>query len=179
MTIREYIEYNKEYAEHDVKEVLLRYIEEMPGIRYRELLRLTNLANGVLTYHLTILERSDRVKVDRQSRMTRYYPLHVSTEESDIIGCLKPYTARQIIVFILENDLCAFNEIVEHMNKAPSTVSWHLKRLKDAGIVEVKYGEYTLYRISNRERVTEILSKYKDSFMDKVVNDYIDMIDEM
>ena len=42
----------------DTKTMLLRHIEENPGIRYRELLRMTGLANGVLTYHLAALEKS-------------------------------------------------------------------------------------------------------------------------
>ena len=69
----------------DIREVLLRYIEENPGIRYRELLRLTGFVNGVLTYHLTALEKSDAIRVDRKSRMTRYYTLSVSDKESTIL----------------------------------------------------------------------------------------------
>jgi predicted transcriptional regulator len=164
---------------YDIKDILLQYIFENPGIRYRELLRLTGLTNGVLTYHLAILERSDRIKVDRKSRITRYYSPDISNNESNIIGCLRPHTARQIIVFMLEHDLCTFNEIVEHTKKAPSTVSWHLKRFRDSGIVTVQVGEYTLYRIASRALITEILSKYRESFMDKVVSNYIEMIDEL
>jgi len=164
---------------YDIKDILLQYIFENPGIRYRELLRLTGLTNGVLTYHLAILERSDRIKVDRKSRITRYYSPDISSEESNIIGCLKPDTARQIIIFMLEHDLCTFNEIVEYTKKAPSTVSWHLKRFRDSGIVTVQVGEYTLYRIASRALIIEILSKYRESFMDKVVSNYIEMIDEL
>jgi predicted transcriptional regulator len=54
--------------------LLLKHIEQTPGIRYRELLRLTGLVNGVLTYHLAALERANVIKVNRESRMTRYYP---------------------------------------------------------------------------------------------------------
>jgi predicted transcriptional regulator len=47
-----------------------------PGIRYRELLRLSNLSNGVLTYHLALLEKSYLIQVDRNEnkKITRYYP---------------------------------------------------------------------------------------------------------
>lgn len=41
----------------DTRAILLRHIEENPGIRYRELLRMTGLANGVLTYHWPRLKR--------------------------------------------------------------------------------------------------------------------------
>jgi predicted transcriptional regulator len=40
----------------DAKDLLLNHIEQAPGIRYRELLRLTGFVNGVLTYHLAALE---------------------------------------------------------------------------------------------------------------------------
>ena len=110
----------------------MQYINENPGIRYRELLRLTCLANGVLTYHLSIIEKSHQIKVDRSknSKITRYYPINVPSEESEILGYIRENVVRQIILFMLEHDLCTFGEIVEHTKKAPSTTSWYLKRLK-------------------------------------------------
>jgi predicted transcriptional regulator len=164
---------------YEFRDLLMKHISENPGVRYRELLRLTGVVNGVLTYHLSALEKSDRVRVDRKIRITRYYPLNVSTDELDIIGCIKPETARKIILFMLENDLCTFGEIVDHTGRVPSTVSWNLKRLRDAGIILERHGEYTLYRIANRKTMIEILSKYKKSFMDEIVNNYIEMIDEL
>jgi predicted transcriptional regulator len=38
-------------VEADTRTILLSRIEDSPGIRYRELLRMTGLVNGVLTYH--------------------------------------------------------------------------------------------------------------------------------
>lgn|SRR5574341_133285 len=163
----------------DLRSTLLQHISEIPGIRYRELLRLTGFANGVLAYHLALLEKSISIKVDRKSRMTRYYPISIPSEESRIIGFLKTNTARKITVFILEHDSCTFNEIVECVKKAPSTVSWHLKRLADAGIVSMHNGEYLLYTLRNREAIIEILSKYKESFVDKVVNNYAEVMEEL
>ncbi len=71
------------YKVRDSKAVILKQIDKNPGIRYRELLRLTGLTNGGLEYHLKILERSHKVKVDRHDgRRTRYYPLNISADES-------------------------------------------------------------------------------------------------
>jgi DNA-binding transcriptional ArsR family regulator len=72
-----------------------------------------------------------------------------------------------------------FNEIVDHTGKAPSTVSSHLKRLKEADIIAVRYGECHLYRLVDRDLVAEVLSKYKASFVDKVVDNYSQMIEEL
>ena len=92
----------KERTEYfsDSKTIILKQIERNPGIRYRELLRLTSLTNGGLQYHLKILERSHKVKVDRHDgRRTRYYPLNISTDESHILGCVRNDVARQIVIF--------------------------------------------------------------------------------
>jgi hypothetical protein len=48
---------------HDISHVskdLLRLIEENPGIRYRDLSKLTGLCNGVLSYNLGKIERSKK-----------------------------------------------------------------------------------------------------------------------
>jgi DNA-binding transcriptional ArsR family regulator len=160
--------------------LLVKHIEQTPGIRYRELLRLTGLVNGVLTYHLAALERANVIKVNRESRMTRYYPVSVSDQESAILKFIRHEPIRQILLFILEHDMCTFNEIVDHTRKAPSTVSSHLKRLREAGVVLIRHGEYhQLYRVAERDLVAEMLSKYTTSFVDKVVDNYSEMLEEL
>jgi len=166
-------------VEADTRTILLRHIEENPGIRYRELLRLAGLVNGVLTYHLAALEKTDVIKVDRQSRMTRYYPVSVSDRESAILKFVRHEPVRQIVLFILGRDLCAFSEIVEHTKKAPSTVSSHLKRLKEAGIISVRYGQYQLYRLAEKDLVIEVLSKYRACFADRVIDNYAELVEEL
>ena len=164
----------------DTRVLLMKHIEQTPGIRYRELLRLTGLVNGVLSYHLSALERANVIKVNRESRITRYYPVNVSDKESSILKFVRHEPIRQILLFILEHELCTFNEIVDHTGKAPSTVSSHLKRLTGAGIVLVRHGEYhQLYRVAEGDLIVEVLSKYSASFTDKVVDNYTEMLEEL
>ncbi len=166
-------------VEVDTRTILLRSIEQNPGIRYKELQRLTGLVNGVLTYHVTALEKSDVIKVDRQSRVTRYYSVNVSDNESLILRFVRHEPVREILVFVLDHDMCTFNEIVDHTKKAPSTVSSHLKRLKEAGILSVRYGEHQLYRLAAKDLVAEVLSKYRASLGDKVIDNYAELVEEL
>ncbi len=160
--------------------LLLQLIEQEPGIRYRELLRSTGFANGVLAYHLSVLEKASVIRVDRrQARVTRYYPVNVPENESQVLGYIRHEPIREIVSFVLSQDMCTFSEIVQHTGKAPSTISAHLKRLKDAGILSVRYGEYHLYSLTNKDLVADVLSKYRQSFADKVVDNYIEMLDEL
>ena len=165
----------------DTKSVILENIYKTPGIRYKELLRLTRLKNGVLSYHLTILERLSKIRIDRyNNRVTRYYIVNIPKEESDIIGYFRNKVTRKMAIFILQHDSCIFNEIVDHVNKAPSTVSWYLKRLRDAEIISIIPGEkHQHYRVVDGEAIANILYKYQESFVDKVVNNYTEMMEEL
>ena len=58
-------------------------------------------------------------------------------------------------------------------------MSWHLKRLKDAGIISIYYRKYQLYKVTNRGIVAEVLYKYKESFADRIIDNYTEMIDEL
>src|SRR3954453_23692215 len=88
----------------DKKELLLKIINFSPGIRYRELLRITNLNNGTLSHHLTSLEKYSNIKVIRteNSNITRYYPASIPSEETVILGYLKIRTTKEIIVKLVE-----------------------------------------------------------------------------
>jgi predicted transcriptional regulator len=178
---------NIEQEEDRLSEVhnkLMGYINEQPGIRYRELLRLSGLNNGVLSYHITYLEKSGRIIADRNNnnKSTRYYSNNIPIEETSIIGHIRNNAERQIILFILEHDSCTCNEIIEYTKKAPSTVSWHLKRLKDAGMISVLYNTgrcQRLYKVRDFESLTNVLSKYKESFADTIVNNYTEIMEDL
>ena len=158
----------------DARIVILKQIGETPGIRYRELVRSTGLSNGTLEYHLRILERTHKVKVDiSDGKRGRYYPIDILANESNVIGFIRNNVSRQIVTFILEHELCTFGEILEHIKKAPSTLSWHLKRLSKAAIISVTYGqEHQLYQVLDSKFVQEILYKYGESFKEQVANGY-------
>ena len=158
---------------------ILEVVSSSPGIRYRELARQTGFSNGVLTYHLNTLEQVGYVNKFKHNNITRYYPLNVPNRDLKIISHLRVYSEKDIILLLLNHDFCTFNEIVEHLRKAPSTVSWHLKRLCEDGILVVHHGEYNLYRLNDKKLVNQMLHKYKDSFTDKVVNNFVDIADEL
>jgi DNA-binding transcriptional ArsR family regulator len=52
-------------------------------------------------------------------------------------------------------------EIVRHTERAPSTISYHLKRLTKARIVSVDQNKLYRYRLINKARILRILSQYE------------------
>jgi predicted transcriptional regulator len=166
---------------NSIQDKIVKCVNEIPGIRYRELLRITGISNGVLSYHLNLLGNSGKIRVNRvNNRVTRYFSYDVSLHETYVIGLLRQETSRKIIMYILEKGTCGFNDIIIHTRKVPSTISWHMARLKAANIVKVrKQYEFNYYEIGmDRLILQDLLSKYKSSFTEKIVDDYIDMINE-
>jgi predicted transcriptional regulator len=166
---------------NSIQDKIVKCVNEIPGIRYRELLRITGISNGVLSYHLNLLDNSGKIRVNRvNNRVTRYFSYDVSLHETYVIGLLRQETSRKIIMYILEKGTCGFNDIIIHTRKVPSTISWHMARLKAANIVKVrKQYEFNYYEIGMDRLILQgLLSKYKSSFTEKIVDDYVDMINE-
>ena len=84
------------------------------------------------------------------------------------------------MILVLQNEFCTFNEIVDHVGKAPSTISWHIKRLRGAGILRVIYGsDPLLYSVTDKALVDKVLSKYKETFIELVIDNYTEMVDKL
>src|SRR5215831_12938972 len=140
------------------KNILLKYIKDSPGIRYRELMKATGFPNGVAQYHLKVLEKSKRVKVSRHyGKTTRYYPLSISAKESRIIEHIRHSTRRKIILFLLQHDRSLFADIKRNIRRVPSTVSWHLSRLKESGVILISH---QTYRLKDRSLVVRLMKKF-------------------
>jgi DNA-binding transcriptional ArsR family regulator len=80
---------------------------------------------------------------------------------------------------MLESGPCGFNDIVVYTKKVPSTVSWHLSKLKDSNIINV-HKKMTFYYDIKIDKIVlqKLLNKYKSSFTGQIVDEYIDMLNE-
>ena len=167
---------------HSLKrETIKKIIIDYPGIRYKELIRMTGVSHGVLSYHLHILEYSKQLKKFRvNNRITRYYPYTTDKNTLKILGFLRRKTTKEIIIYILKNSTCSFHDLVKYLKKSPSTVSWHLNRLKEAGIIIVKKkNAVNIYLLAiDPQSLQELLDRYKITSMDKIVDNYIDILDD-
>jgi predicted transcriptional regulator len=153
------------YLTGESKSCLLKHINISPGIRYRELQRATGFANGVLAYHLMVLEKSRRIKVNRYParKSTRYYPSNTTVQESRIMEYIRRTTTRKTLQFLLDHDRSTFKDIMQHTKKGASTISWHLSWLRKAGIISVRNGMPQTYRLRNKDLVAILMNKSQKS----------------
>ena len=95
------------------------------------------------------------------------------------MGFLRQKSIRKIILFILINPNCYHEQIVYSVQLAPSTVSWHLKKLNDVNIISFsKKGRKTYYKIlSDKDEIMNLLISYQESFLDSIVDNIVEMWD--
>jgi predicted transcriptional regulator len=162
LTIKKTLEYSKKQS------MVLKIILKSPGVRHRQLLRITGLSNGSLTYNLKKLEDSRSIIVNRTgNNRTSYYPRNIKITELHIIENLGNSIDRRIVQYLLEQGQSTFYDIVNHSKRSPSTVSWHLKRLKNGKVVTSAShnGKPQVYKIINKNIVARTLSKYTGIFV--------------
>ena len=172
---------------HELERRLVEYIDQYPGIRYRELLRMTSSSNGVLSYHLTELEKLNLIKTDRRKSMTRYYLVNVPSEIAKIIAFTKSSTSRQILIFLVNNGPVTFYEICKTTQRCQSTIFWHLKRmLAEKVIIKTQPKGHsniitrsTCYDVDDKALVSEVLQGGRNTFTDRVVTNYSQIFDEL
>ena len=193
--------YNNSSSEYSIntlpelQQKLLLCIDENPGIRYRELMRLINFSNGVLSYHVNKLEKLDLVNVERKTRITRFFPRNISIEVMGILGNLRNQTSYEIIKLVYESGPISQRGIVKYTRKASSTISWHMKKLLDCNIIciknrdfnydeniasgsKIQYKKVKLYDLLNRNLVNDLIYN-TNKYIDNVVNNYSEMIDSL
>jgi DNA-binding MarR family transcriptional regulator len=178
-----------------LQQELLVCIDENPGIRYRELMRMIIFPNGVLSYHIDKLEKMDLVNVERKSRITRFFPRNISNDIMGILGNLRSQTSYEIIKLLYEKGPISQQEIIKYTRKAASTISWQMKKLLDENIICIKNNDSNydenkefgsnilskkvkLYDLLNRTLVNDLIYK-TNKYIDSVVNNYSEIIDSL
>lgn len=151
-------------------DLILKTIQENPGIYTREILRKTKLSNGVIQYHLRKLEKMSKIRGDKRPRYKRYYSVDVDQEEFPIIANLRKKSKQSLLFTILSSDDPCFSDVLKKIHKSPSTVSWNISGLIKDGILEkvTKNGKH-VYRVKNKALLRRTLEKefsklFKNSF---------------
>ncbi len=146
-----------------------------PGLHFRELQRRLEMQVGMLEYHLSVLQREGLVVTKQDGKYVRYFANTVMTQqERNIIGNLRNEIMRRIVIFVLERGRVKHREIVENLNVSSSTLSYHLNKLVKNGILEREsVGRENYYTVKNPKLVANTIIKYKKSFLDSLVDNFV------
>lgn len=145
--------------------MILETIKLNPGWHLRKIKHHMNISMGTAQYHLDRLEKMGKISSTRNGLYRHYFPIGMFKEnEQQIIKFLTQETAREIIMFIMEDQNPSQTEIVSRINISSASISWHIRRLVDARLLlESKDGKFKRYRIHpdiNSLYIAKLLQNY-------------------
>ena len=162
----------------DRREIILDVIEKNPGIRFNEIMRITDIRNGTLSHYVKKLEDKGTIQLERTPRVTRAYPIGIDSHEANICKYLTMPTQKKLILFLLQNKVATSIQMREFVKKSPSVISVNLTELFKAKIINKKYDiPSNKYSLKNPEQVKGVLNEYYPNLIDKLAENTIEMLE--
>lgn len=150
-------------------------IVQNPGLHFREIQRRTSIATGALQYHLDYLKKKSFIREEKEGKFSRFYSINSNVVDSKLMNLLRQDSVRKIILFLMNKKRASFQSISKEVCLGISTTSFHLQKLVSGGIVIQKHqGSKVFFNLKNKESVLLMLLEYKESFLDSLVDNFID-----
>jgi len=141
---------------------ILEFITSHPGAHLRDICRALGLAMGVVQYHVRRLERDGRIHSVRRGLYKFFYPANLFGErQRDVLSMLSLDRPREVLLNIIEHPESTQEALAEATHVSQPTVSWHLKRLVDLGIVGRRQdGRVVTYSVVGGGEIATFLKTY-------------------
>jgi predicted transcriptional regulator len=158
---------------------IYRRIADSPGTHFRALLEDLDYAKGTLQYQLRWLVDAELVETSDDGKFTRYYPAaEFDDADKEVMNALRRTYSRRIVAHLVADGPLSTTELSDRLDKASSTVSWHLSKLDEAGLVtKERDGRSVAYDLADPDQVTYLYTLYRGTFTDRVVDRLLDLWD--
>ena len=159
-------------------------VTKYPGLRFHQIKKQTNIANGTVQHHLDQLVKSESIQVNYQKQIPRYYPHDVESINQVILLRLRQNTTSKIIKAILKNECQTFSQMVKFSKKSPGTVSVYKNMLlKDKIIIgdtntckcNRTLSSKVKYRLVDADKVRLLVEEYGKSSLKRSADNLADI----
>jgi predicted transcriptional regulator len=126
-------------------------IRENPGITFNALCRLTGMAQGLMEYHLTLLNMRRKVVSMTTRSTTGYFENNgkLTAFEKIIFIHMREKTTQEILKILIADPDVSRKDIAERLVLTGPSITWHTNQLVRDGILTVKKnGVYVHYTFS-------------------------------
>ena len=119
-----------EILELDTRRKIFDLVSRNPGLHLSKIAEILKMSVQLVEYHLLYLEKNVVVYAERESGFTRYYIKgDIGTADKKILSLLRQEVPLKIVLFLLKNNNSQHKDLLKICNVAPSTLSYHLKKL--------------------------------------------------
>ncbi|MBD6955917.1 MAG: winged helix-turn-helix transcriptional regulator [Thermoplasmata archaeon] len=163
------------------KRRIYEYIEKNPGRHMREIKRSLGLSMGDVQYNLYSLEKLGYIVSLKKGLYKRYYPRNMFSEkEKGIIALISNENMRKILLMLMKRPGSTQSELVMFTGLTPATVNWHMKKLIDENVVEIKReGRNIRYYIRDVRRIENLMRIYYPTFWERWADNFAELWSEL
>ena len=147
------------------------YITKHPGTYVREIRKNLDIGMGDLQYQLDVLEKRGMIKTLRRGLRKFVFPSGIFGDiQTAILSSLSIETEREILLYLSERGSSGATqeEICQFEKLSHPTISWHMKRLENFGIVKhVRFGKLINYRLAcDPQEIKNFVQNYHTTLWD-------------
>jgi predicted transcriptional regulator len=168
-----------ELLELETRRTIYNLVLSQPGLHLREIQRQLGMHVNLVEYHLHHLIASELVVDVHQGGYNRFFAAQAPGEGSNvdrltsqdkrILGMMRQPMPLRIMVYLLAAATAQHKDVCAHLGCAPSTLTYHMKKLVKARIViQMSAGEGKGYHLSDRRGVARLLMLYRPAPFDQV-----------
>jgi predicted transcriptional regulator len=126
---------NDRVLDHFTRGQIYGFIKANPGTHYIAIQEHLELQNGVLAYHLKVLEREEYITSERDSIYKRFYPRHMKIPHKER---QLSHLQRDIVEALKTHPGTSQNGLARMLGESKQVVGYHIRVLQKAGIVRVE-----------------------------------------
>jgi len=152
-----------EQSDVEIRRKIYRLIYKNPGLHSRKIAKVLKISGQLADYHLAYLEKDKLIIGVKQEGYRRFYVEgKIGHTERQRISLLRQEIPLKIILFLLKNPNSRHSDLYNFIGIAPSTLSYHLKKLIDKDIVTFKVlNNEVFYFVKNEQEIINLVVKYE------------------
>lgn len=145
----------RDVLDNDVRRRALEFVEDDPGVTTADVARHLEIHYATARHHLEVLVDFDLVDRRRIGGQLHFYENHgeIPYPDQDTVAALNHDVRRKIAAILARRRQATPGGLIDHVDVARSTLSYHLNKLREAGVVDRcrEQGEVR-YRLRDRAR---------------------------
>lgn len=160
----------------EVRRKIVQILQDNPGLHLRELARRLDLAVSTAEYHLYHLTKHGVLATREEAGQKCFFPAKgLDYRDTKILSYLRHEAPRRILAELLLEPGLTPGQLREILSMPAPTLSFHLKRLRDADLtVEEADGRTKHVFAQEPERIASLLVGYRESFVDQAIDRFAD-----
>lgn len=126
--------------DHPLRSEVFTYICDHPGVTVQEVSDALEVDYSTARHHAAVLLEFGLVNKRCQGRITHYFENHgtYGSFEKEVIPLLRDGTSGEIARLVQDNPGITPSALARRLEVDPSTVKWHLDKLRDADVVDAE-----------------------------------------